>query len=849
MALLACCADGDFTSSATWALVDSTSYLGAESGSDILTTAYSGTRSSAFTPGAITIDGIGVKLAVRTGTTGTISVNLELDSDNSQVAGTEVTINCSDLPAAATVIADGGWIFFKFGTPVTLAGATAYQVAAKTSNASQVSLFRDGTVDNISRYLRTTTTQAPAAGDDLIITKEWTAAATGTDRAVTMNETATTDYGSAPTAANSLLTPGLAICQGGTLTYGTTAATNYYLKESNSVIVYNSGTLNIGTTGTPIPRDGTAVLEFDPGTDGDYGLICRNGSTVNFQGLSRTSGKNIVSCKLNTDEAVDSTSLGVDTDTGWLDNDQIVVASTTRTASQSEVGALNGNAGASSLTVDGFGGAGGGLANAHSGTSPTQAEVINITRNVKVRSASSTLMAYVRVDEGSAVDFDWAEFYYLGENATGKRGIELVPAGSNSVNFSMQFCSIHDTEDVGFQISIASNAITNLIFSSNVMWNLATVIGPGCQISSAITSTDYTIDSNILIKTGAGNGWTLSDIGGTFTNNTVVSAASNGINLAEANTFGTITGNVSHSNTAAGVAFASNGMNGSASLTAWRNTSFGLSVTATFSGIVTITAFGNGTSNISIAATGVDFKLSSPVLNGDSTFSTTNNINATTGGSVIKLLIDDGDLSSASGILTAATNDINVSTSPLDYQVILRNTKLGASTEVASQSNLIDTGYIAAQKLDQTAGNHKTWMRAGTLQRDTTILAPSGNASMRATPNNASLKLESAYQFWGWKVPVLSGNTVNIEVEIRKSDAGAGDSATYNGNQPRLIQKANPALGESADVVIATYSAGTGSWNQISGTSSVANDDGAWEFVFDCDGTAGWINGGDPAAS
>src|SRR3990167_1946734 len=114
MATLATIATGNLTAAATWGLVDSTSYLNAENATEsLLTTAYSGTRSQSFTPGAITISHIGVKLCERIGTTGTMSVHLELDADDTEVAGTEVTINTADLPSALEADLNGGWIFFK----------------------------------------------------------------------------------------------------------------------------------------------------------------------------------------------------------------------------------------------------------------------------------------------------------------------------------------------------------------------------------------------------------------------------------------------------------------------------------------------------------------------------------------------------------------------------------------------------------------------------------------------------------------------------------------------------------------------------------------------------------------
>src|SRR3954467_7288431 len=103
MATLAACASTSLTTATTWALIDSTSFNSTETTTTALTTAYQ--TSTTFTPGAITIDGIGVRLSVRTGTTGTITI--ALDQATADVVGTVVTINCSDLPAAVTALLDG----------------------------------------------------------------------------------------------------------------------------------------------------------------------------------------------------------------------------------------------------------------------------------------------------------------------------------------------------------------------------------------------------------------------------------------------------------------------------------------------------------------------------------------------------------------------------------------------------------------------------------------------------------------------------------------------------------------------------------------------------------------------
>lgn len=846
MAVLMSCATGNWLTAGTWALVNSTSYSNSESANSALTASY--VTSSTFTPGAITIDGIAVKVASRAASpSGTISV--ALDQAGSTVAGSEITLNVSDLNAAGTTTLEGGWVLFKFAAPVTLAAATAYGVKAKTSSISQVNLFSAATT-NWSRALRTTTTQAPVAGDDTIVAGEHTGAGTGNDITITMNETATTDYGSNTT---STVTPALAICKRGTLKWSDGSAANPMLRLSGHLLVYSGGTLNIGTTGTPIPRDSVAVLEFDCAADGDFGLVARNGSTIAMQGLSRTSGKNACNCKLAADAsasggAPSTSTLTVDTDTGWLSGDQIAIASTSRTASDCETGTLTGNAGSSSFTVNNMtaGAAGNtvpptsnrGLLAAHSGTSPTQAEIILLTRNVKVRSVSATAMSFVYFDgtatsATNSVDIDWVQFYYLGENATGKRGVEIGYGTSFAGSISISYSSIHDCEDFGLYLG-ASIAATTV--SWNNFWNIATVTGPACQIAGATSATNYTIDSNILIRTGSGNGWTLSDVGGTFTNNTVVAANIHGISLAELSAaLGIFSGLALHACASSGINIQLNGNSGIlASTTAWRNSANGINCAGAPMGLIVDNpiSFGNA-QNIALTAGG-ELTIKSPVLNGDSSFSSQAGVSISLG-TIGTVTIDNGDFSTVSGIKTAhSTADINFTGGPVSSKVVLRNCKFGAATEIGSQANLTDAGFIASEKHDQTAGNHKTWMKNGTIQTDATTYN-TGPPSMLMTPTSATLKLESAPLYQGLKVAVNNGNAVTVSAYVRKS-------ASYNGNQPRLIQRANPALGQNSNVVLATYASGTGSWNQISGTTSTPTDDGAWEIVVDCDGTAGAIN-------
>lgn len=827
MALRMAIANGNFSAAATWGLIDATSLNNTETTTTALTTTYA--LSSAFTPGAIQIDGIGVKLSVRTGTTGTMSVSLA--QGGVTVVGTEVTINVADLPVAATADLNGGWIFFKFAAPVTLVAATSYTVQAKTSSASQVSLFStSGT--NWARFLRTTTTAAPAAGDDLIITREFTGAGASTTRTVTYDITAATDFGAVPTAANSLIQPGIAISTGGTLTWGTTAATQYQMRMSNSIIIYSGGTMNMGTVATPCPRGSSQTLFFDPGTNVDYGLVVRNLGTLVTQGLSRTSGKEIDRCLLNTDEAVAQTTLGVDTDTGWLDNDVIAVATTTQTIAQSEKGALNGNAGASSLTVDGFAGAGGGLAFAHLGTAPIQAEVILLTRNVIIRGASATLQAYIDIKATAQVDCDWTEFYWLGSATTNKRGIDIATT-TGSCSFNR--CSAHDmmvANSRNFNSSSASGS--NISITNCVTFDINTF-----HVASSASSGVMTITGNIFMKNVSSFLASLGDIGGVFSNNVVIGGAGYGVVLNEANAqLGTFSGNTIHS-CVGGLSIPAVLYDGTIQNTIlYRNSSFGLNIQALVEDVIfdTMTFFGNTTASISFSTTGnalVGCQFLNVTSNGDTGFPTTAGILVSNAmrNAIADLELINCDFSTVAGIKTAHTNDINIASSSF-VEMYLNNCKLGGTNEVAGQTNLLDGSYIASDKHDQTEGLFKTFMRRGTIQRETTTVH-TGSQSMKLTPNNASNKLQTLGALGGFKVPVLDGETVTFNAYVY-------EDGSYNGARARLMVKRNDALGITADTLLDTATAASdGAWELLTGTTDPVSADGVLEFFVDCDGTAG----------
>jgi hypothetical protein len=606
-----------------------------------------------------------------------------------------------------------------------------------------------------------------------------------------------------------------------------------------------------------------------------------------------------------------SATMNVDADTGWLAGDVIAIATTTRTTTECELSMLASNATTSTLPL------GKHFNFQHLGVSPTQAEIINLTRNVKFRSVSTSAMTFFFIGSTANIDVDWVEFYRMGESATGKMGIDLSMAGATyTVNTSFQYCSLHDFEDGCVRVTTStSTPITKLEYKYLVFWNTATAAGPSFQFTSSFSSANWNIESCTMIKSGAGNGFTINDVGGTFINNTVAGVASTGIELFESSRFGTVYGNISHGNV--GYGFAITGASGGyvGAITAWRNNSAGLNIAGVCHDLIVedLIAFGNATYNVHLSGSGCDVTFKGFILNSESVYTTTYGVSFA-GIGIMRVTMDNCDL----GSTVAHTYDLDINFVTAIPMVTMRNTKLSSSTEIDYDTVWTPSKYfyISSQKHDQLTGNHVTWMPLGKVATDTSIYN-TASPSLRVTPltwtqapnigsltitngsavltsasgpsfatglywddlyvgqlvyvgsgfastyqtiasfdkaagtitlNNTATsslggsitpfqKMESAPMGRGWKVAIANNTTATVSCYIYKS-------AFYNGTQPRLIQRANPALGQDEDVVLATYSAGTESWNQISGITSTATDNGVWEIIVDCESlaTGSYIN-------
>jgi hypothetical protein len=848
MATLISAADGNFTSSSTWKVADTTSFLDsiASSTSVVITPS----NSSNFTPGAITIEGIAVQVVRRNSSVGTITVSLWNSTAATQVAGTDVTINISDIPDTfSTSNSRGvGWVYFKFSSPVTLLAATAYAVRVSSSVNSSVTLW-SSTGTNFSRALITSTAAAPSSTDILIITGEHTSAGVNATRTVTMNNTTTTAFGQTYVSVK------------GILSYGVASSTSYNLRLTGNLFVTSEGTLNIGTSGTPIPNNSTAVLEFNVSTSGQFGLIV-SGGTFNAYGQPKTKF-----VRLAADSTATSTNLTLSTiPTNWLSSDTIGITSTTTNSNQAEIRILSTNVTTTTATITS------GLTNDHGGNSTTlvQAHVCNLTRNVIIRSVSSTIPAYSSYSGvNTVVDISNVLYSMIGSTTLSTSAISLFSATSRNVSFTMTNSVIYQptaTSAFGIYMNPAASLTSPVSYNitDNVIWNIQ---GTALQLTNSVELTTKTLTGNLFAKC---SGITIYDFSADTSNNVFTNSSSGGPQLlfdddslpltgtvsplTGLESYGNPTNGLSISNTSTAIITAvvtgklQINLN---NITTWRNsTGFNLSQIEIPNQLSVITfnnakSFGNSSENIklgSIANSSIIFNNSN--FWGGTGIVSTNCISGSNlgiGESVESVLFNNctfgvdylGNTSTFSGVI------ISLPTLRTAENIVLFNPTM-AGTIASSFNNMPNSsGYspgIIIQKLNGVTGSDFIYTNSVTISRDSTIFRTVSHSTRLSPSIGIGVQAPSSTV----RVPVKSGQTTTISVWVRKSTAG--DGTAYNGGQPTLVMRPNLAAGNLNNTTVSTMTSSAGVWENLTYTTGIIPYDTVLEFIVVFDGDTGWIN-------
>ena len=388
MAKLASITSGNFTSSSTWGVINEQSFqtggLGGLSYSVTTTPTSLGTFSPATT---VTATHVGFRL-LGTGPTGTLTFDIFNVTAGTQVAGTSVTINKSALNLNSN--GSASWFLVKIPTPPSLSSGTNYAIRVSHSagaSATNINANSNGVASTTNRFIVTSTTQAPASADDLWVVSEWTTGSTVNELTVTMdNTTSATTFGSATANYG-----GVNLNTNSYFNYGTSASTNYYLRLNGFVFLSAGASLNIGTSATTMPASSTAVLEFSGASQG----FTQNGtanpvsfgtyvSSISIRGENPTNPYAL----LEADAAIAATSITTNIQTGWKSGDTIVIAGTGAVTTGQDLRTLSTDAVGTTLTVTP------GLTNAHGGSGDVIGEIINLTRNVKIRNSNALQGAF-----------------------------------------------------------------------------------------------------------------------------------------------------------------------------------------------------------------------------------------------------------------------------------------------------------------------------------------------------------------------------------------------------------------------------------------------------------------------
>jgi hypothetical protein len=830
MAKLASITSGNFTSESTWGVINEQSFQTGGLGGLFYTVTTTPTSLGTFSPATtVTATHIGFRL-LGTGNLGTLSFDIFNVTAGAQVAGTSVTINKSALNYN-TNNGSGTWYLVKIPTPPSLSSGTNYAIRVSNSAGSSgtnIYAISNGNSSTAHRFIVTSTTQAPASTDDLWVISEWTTGSTVNEITVTMdNTTSATTFGS-----GNALYGGINLNMNSYFNYGTSASTNYYLRLNGSIWQSVGSSLSIGTSATTIPASSTAVLEFSGASQGfqqngqnpsvSFGTYI---SSISMRGENPTNPYAL----LGADAAVSATSITTNISTGWKSGDQVVLAGTGSVATGQDLRTLSTDAVGTTLTITS------GLTNAHGGSGDVIGEIINLTRNVKIRNSSAS--------QGT---------FTLGANLVDIQGTEIRNMGILSLSGVSRKTFKYNSFYNSTQMSVTATGPINIDYNCfyNCLYFLRGPLGS--------TTTACTVNFNyFILATGASTGFEGNiNINPKFTD--FIGNNASGLAATVLSAFGSIVfynpgttflDKLSNGVVSACTVHSSNGGFGTYTLSsldvynckAWRigGNVAGFSIfnvqglrmyDCNFYGNLS-TTYG---SVLLQSATGVEL-YNCNMRGGTTIVSTRGMVLATTFDAVLK------NCTFGTG-QTNSVADVVINPNTFDKKILFDNCILNSTTKFSTLTNLVSNEFIKLQRYQQTNNNHYIYTRAGNASQLDSVIYKTGTASTRLIPLSTTFKHTSPVKI----IPISSGSTATVSVWVRKSSVSDASGANYNGAQPRLMLAYSPSVFNytgNSDEVLATMTAAVGTWEQLTATIPyTAIGNAGFEVYVDCDGTTGWIN-------
>jgi hypothetical protein len=609
----------------------------------------------------------------------------------------------------------------------------------------------------------------------------------------------------------------------------------------------------MGSSASRIQDGFTASLFITPGTTAGRRFTIIDGSVFTAAGSTMS----YTWTTLSANAATSSTTCTTTDNTGWKVGDEIVIAPTRRPASTAVTVQYDRRVLTSvSGTTLGFSA----LSFFHDGVGDFAAEIINLTRNCRiVGTTPATFRTYLTPAVGSnnTIEFDDVQIYGMGAstaigaiyiNGSGVTGIYRI-RNCAFVDGSVGISLISTTNF--YNITIHNNVFTTRETSGSFIQNIQTQTTPTPIVS------DVMISSNCMIFGGTSSSQIGIDVYPSalnFMNNRVSGVqTTHGMRIGLTTLYqisGIVSGNVVRA-CGIGPVFALNdgikmGYTQSDNVSI-RNLNYGIYLIGTSNTrFDNLKCIGNQLANLLMGynSAGQQFNvvLNNATLQSDS-------LNTTQYGIIVGL----GAAPTPPIALTLTMNDCNIGTSSAHtlgdirfnadvnqvLDLVCNNCNFGSSIEVSQPGFMSVGSRVAIQRANKVNGAHRTYYSFGLLTLDTTIFR-SGTKSTRMTPTSATFSQNFAKKI----IPVRASSQPTISVYVRKS--AVGDGTAYNGNQPRLFLKNNPALanfGNYDDLILATASAANGTWEQLSAQLPVVPyEDSAFEVYLTCNGSTGWVN-------
>jgi hypothetical protein len=771
----------------------------------------------------INVEGLAVNIATINSTpSGTFTIKLKNTTDNIDVK--TVTVNISDLGYSAGTTNCRGWYYFKFDAAYAGITGKTYNVYVSTSISSQITfLTSTNSSSSVSCYYISSTRTYPAIGDRLLICGELTGQGTGNDHLITMDDLTPKAYGIIGGSVGSN-----AISGRGSITSSNIANKTFYFRQKGIC------RLNSGGKFTPVSTPLSTcknIWNFDLTSNVDSGWQIRNGSKDGgLSGYQKTIFKTI----LTADVSVSATTLTVQNTTDWLSNDSICIGGSTRQATTSDTRTISTVNSETSITVSS------GLTNAHSGTTPANCPIANLTRSFKIGGESASLQAFIDIEQYAGTQtFSGIEFYWLGSATTNFRGID-IKTGYSTKECNFVGCVFKDFIVASSIINISGSSYDRIKFQdccfSNMISNFilaAATTGTLCYITNCI----FVGSTNSVV--------TLSDAGWNLTGDNVINSCSSGIVISE--TGGRLglynAGTLNVSNTGSiGISLTSIRDGTLPTITSWRNTSHGISLSNCANIIIPINyIFGNTTNNIVITSNGGNLTFKNGSVKSDSGYTTTNAINFTTSGAYYNIKFNSIDFSTISGFFGYHTNIITITAATTSMITNFNNCKMSNFSYVNGYTFLDNESIVSIQNKEQLNYPSAQYIYKQTGSIYYSVPSRNGTDEIETLqPSNNTYNLNSSIK----KCIINSGSTKNINVYIRKSVLADGPPA-YNGSEVKLIIKEAPEIGSNfnSDIIACTTtSAANGNWELLTYTTPTATNNGILEFYIACNGNQGWVS-------